>query len=309
MGTTHASTPARTRRMLGAAAAACIVALGVALPAGAQAADAHAADAHAADAHAADPGQSAQVSPSRFETPVVAGTRVTLGGNGNACTVGVVLSRKRTLWGPHDAQSLAKRYAVVPDSCTTGVGEAVDVGGRQVGTVLERYSIGDLALIRIDPLATGSASCSPGSGAHTCAAPRGYRPNAYGRVILRPGEHQVSTAIAMRYVNGRTNPQNRETFCMSGASSGINCLFSRGEIPFESAWSPLHIPRAAWNPRYALQPGDRGAPVVSIAGSFYGMATQSGAATGDPALHDLTGYINSATIMLSFPDYEIAPST
>ena len=245
------------------------------------------------------------MSPSRTELPVVAGTRVRLGEGGD-CTVGVVLTKRPGYFEYFDPKFRATRFGIIAGHCAHRVGEAVLVGRTVVGSVVSRDPHIDVSLFKIEPERHGHYDCHPTSfGPHCFGVNFTYSPRGFGKVILRPGERQASTAIPM---TGTGVPTIAEQYCISGSTSGLDCRFSEASIPPDSAWTRSNVPRAAFNQWHNVQPGDSGGPVVSVNGKFYGIVTDAGhLLRSDSRFEDLTGYVPAGLVFQYARGYSIAP--
>jgi hypothetical protein len=257
----------------------------------------------------ADPlNQSEIVSASRTELPVVAGTRVTFGDRNNVCTIGVVLSKTPSFWTYYKPKDSATRHGIVASHCARRPGEELLMGRTVIGAVVSFDPVLDIALVRIDPEVHQHYDCHPTSfGPHCFGVNYTFSPRGFGKVILRPGETQASSAIAM---NGTGVPTITERYCVSGAVTGLDCRFTEASIPPNSAWTRSNVPRAAFNQYHDLQQGDSGAPVVSYNGKFYGIATDAGhLVPGDPRFAHLSGYVSAGLVFQFARGYAIAPAS
>ncbi|AZZ56176.1 hypothetical protein C5E08_09895 [Rathayibacter iranicus] len=234
------------------------------------------------------------VSEFRMEVPLNAGTRIGLP-RGN-CTVGAVLASK-SWYMQISARLKATRYVAAAGHCGN-VGDDVSVG--QVGTVgkvIWKARVADIMIARIDPLARNSYHCAGSSTLHNCSPMTTFTPRAIGNVFLydHTGEY-ASVPVA-----GFGAPEPNETFCTSGAVSGVNCTwFLDPDVPL---YQPLVL--GASTKRKATLDGDSGGPVVSRGGQLYGFISKGGKSGTR-----LVGFMTFVPISRLFEEqrgYELAP--
>lgn len=241
----------------------------------------------------------------RQSLPIVAGTEIQMD-NGGDCTAGLVL-RKNGFFRFLSPKERATRYIIIAKHCISNHdGEGILVGGALVGSVIQTDADYDLAMARVDPVAHQQNFCHNTSFGVQCYRTYTYTPRAVGRVILGNPRTRGDGSVPFA---GTGDPGVNEHFCTSGAVTGVNCDFQNAPYPAGSSWFHEGVPQVARNGNFSVSGGDSGGPVVSPSGRFYGILTDGGSQSTEPALHGLIGYVDQAKVFRFASGYSIAPAS
>lgn len=230
----------------------------------------------------------------RQELPIQAGTE--LHTPSHYCTAGAVL-KSNSLMSELSAYLKEIRYVVIAGHCATE-GTEVNVGPRNgIGKVVWVSSRADIELVKVEPISRPHWTCDPGSTLHHCGYSTYYTPRAIGNIFLfaPPG------GIRSIPIRGTAVPGGGETFCTSGARSGVNCTWSTATLPVSGLYGRAGATTWAHN----VVSGDSGGPVAGTGGQLYGIISQGGIPGGDTP--DMMNYVPMATVFEELPGYVLAP--
>ncbi len=187
------------------------------------------------------------------------------------CTAGAVL-RATGLLANLTSYYRAVRYVATSAHCVT-LGQKVRVGNTEVGAVSWVSTDSDLALIRIEPTTSRSQYCYPISAGHRCEIVLTYEPRAVGEVFLGRNRSGQESSIP---ITGTGIPSDREIYCTSGASTGINCSWTQTSPPAGIHIGPHQVTSRTSGANTG--PGDSGGFVGSRSGTLYGIHSAGGGA-------------------------------
>ncbi|QWL49937.1 hypothetical protein [Rathayibacter toxicus] len=239
------------------------------------------------------------VVPDRINHVLVAGSYIS--SKGLACTIGVVLEKKRSFLEFSEYQK-NMRYAVTAAHCTENGAVILGENRSPIGKTIAIEHPYDTALIELYPISSSSCDwISPitGGGPH-CVPVTNYRPRAAGRVYLkREGADKTVPMV------GPGSPARGSQLCVSGMMTGLNCSYS--DAPLPEIWRPtLGDSKAGHTKRASIQQGDSGGPVTNVNGLFYGIITGM-SLPGSPVVN-MMAYTPAQIIFKEYPEYVLAPS-
>lgn len=237
------------------------------------------------------------VSEFRRQLPLQAGSQVYFQG-GLACTVGAVLRRSGMVY-MLSSYNNAIRYIVTARHCGNE-NASVYVGEQgEVGRVLWESPDVDLEISRIEPIRRNQYQCDPSSVLHRCTVGVYYTPRAVGNIFLRD-ETNIVQSMPVPRINV---PGDTETFCTSGAVSGVICTWNSAPLPGGLGFGPGEVGARTY--LHHVLPGDSGGPVARTDGQLFGIIARMGDADGPTP--DLMSYVPIGRLFDEQPLYQLAP--
>lgn len=168
------------------------------------------------------------VQPQRQLTPVMGGTELQFPGGRN-CTAGFVV-KKNGFWSNATSYRRAIRYVVTAGHCGFD-GDHVKVNGNDIGRVIWTSQISDLMMIRVLPAVTRRSHCFVGRyhDIH-CSIIQRSEPRAVGQVWTESMRTRSFSPVPISDFRDGV-PGDVDRFCTSGATTEVNCQWSRMDVP------------------------------------------------------------------------------
>ncbi|WP_144267602.1 chymotrypsin family serine protease [Leifsonia xyli] len=197
------------------------------------------------------------VRPERMTTPVMAGTELIFPGTyPHPCTAGFVV-KKNGFWSNLTSYRRAIRYVVTAGHCGN-VGDVVDTAGGPIGKVIWKSNISDLMMIRVLPAVARRSHCFVGRyhDVH-CSVIQRSEPRAVGKVWTESLRTRGFSPVPISEFRDGV-PGDVDRFCTSGATTEVNCQWSRMDVPQGQVRGVGEHGAISDTP---VQEGDSGSPV------------------------------------------------